>query len=97
VLLIGFGRVGQIVSQAVLARGHSLSIIDTDARGDQGCRRIRLQGVLTVMGRALDILHAAGAANASLIIAAGDAEDVTRIAELAKHEFPDVHGAGARL
>ncbi|MGH6808041.1 MAG: monovalent cation:proton antiporter-2 (CPA2) family protein, partial [Ensifer adhaerens] len=30
VLIIGFGRVGQIVSQLLLARGHSISIIDTD-------------------------------------------------------------------
>lgn len=42
VLLIGFGRFGQIVSQPLLARGHSVSIIDTDPR----CRGIRLQGVL---------------------------------------------------
>lgn len=89
VLLIGFGRVGQIVSQAVLARGHSLSIIDTDAEAIKDADEFGFK-VFYGDGSRMDILHAAGAANASLIIAAGDAEDVTRIAELAKHEFPDV-------
>ena len=88
VLLIGFGRMGQIISQPLLARGHSLSIIDTDAQairdaGDFGFK------VWYGDGTRLDILHAAGAAEASLIIAAPNSrEAVTKIAELAKAEFP---------
>jgi monovalent cation:proton antiporter-2 (CPA2) family protein len=88
VLLIGFGRMGQIISQPLLARGHSLSIIETDPQairdaGDFGFK------VWYGDGARLDILHAAGAAEASLIIAAvGDPAAVTRITELVKHEFP---------
>lgn len=88
VLLIGFGRMGQIISQPLLARGHSLSIIDTDAEA------IRVAGTFGFKvwygdGARLDILHAAGAAEASLIVAApGNPEAVTRIVELVKHEFP---------
>ena len=90
VLLIGFGRVGQIVSQPLLARGHSLSIIDVDAEairsaGDYGFK------VWYGDGARLDILHAAGAGDAGLIIAAaGDPHAVTRIVEIAKAEFPMV-------
>ena len=90
VLLIGFGRVGQIVSQPLLARGYSLSIIDIDAQSirDAGTYGFK---VWYGDGSRLDILHAAGAADAGLIIAAaGDPRAVTRIVEIAKHEFPMV-------
>lgn len=90
VLLIGFGRVGQIVSQPLLARGHSLSIIDTDAQSIRDAAEFGFK-VWYGDGARLDILHAAGAGTASLIIAApGDPAAVTRIVELAKHEFPMV-------
>ncbi len=64
VLLIGFGRFGQIVSQPILARGYTVSIIDTDpemirAAGDFGFK------VYYGDGTRLDILHAAGAADAT--------------------------------
>ena len=42
-------------------------------------------------GSRLDVLHAAGAAEASLLIVLpGDKDAATRIVELAKHEFPMV-------
>lgn len=88
VLLIGFGRMGQIISQPLLARGHSLSIIDTDPdairdAGDFGFK------VWYGDGTRLDILHAAGAHHADLIIVApNDREGVTRMVEMIKHECP---------
>nr|WP_313665107.1 monovalent cation:proton antiporter-2 (CPA2) family protein [Shinella sp.] len=90
VLLIGFGRFGQIISQPLLARGHSLSIIESDPDAIRDAKDFGFK-VWYGDGARLDILHAAGAADASLIIAAaGDAEATTRIAELARHEFPTV-------
>ena len=90
VLLIGFGRVGQIVSQPLLARGHGLSIIDTDAQSIRDAAEFGFK-VWYGDGARLDILHAAGAGTASLIIAApGDPAAVTKIVELAKHEYPMV-------
>ncbi|KQY49473.1 MULTISPECIES: monovalent cation:proton antiporter-2 (CPA2) family protein [Rhizobium/Agrobacterium group] len=90
VLLIGFGRMGQIISQPLLARGYTLSIIDTDAQAIQDASVIGFK-VWYGDGARLDILHAAGAANANLIIAApNDRAAVTKIVELAKHEFPMV-------
>ncbi|MFN3274231.1 MAG: monovalent cation:proton antiporter-2 (CPA2) family protein [Paracoccus sp. (in: a-proteobacteria)] len=88
VLLIGFGRVGQIVSQPLLARGHSLSIIDTDPQAIRNAQEFGFK-VWYGDGARMDILHAAGAHEVSLIIAAaGDREAVTRMVELTKHQYP---------
>jgi glutathione-regulated potassium-efflux system protein KefB len=88
VLLIGFGRFGQVASQPLLARGYSVSIIDTDTE------MIRVAGLMGFKvffgdGTRLDILHAAGAAEARLILICIDnADAATRIAHLVKQEFP---------
>jgi len=88
VLIIGFGRVGQIASQPLLARGHSISMIETDTEMIRAAADFGFK-VWYGDGSRLDILHAAGAQNASLIIVAIDkAETTTRIVELLKHEFP---------
>lgn len=90
VLLIGFGRFGQIASQPLLARGHSVSIIDTDADAIRQARDFGFR-VFYGDGTRLDILRAAGADKASLIlIAASGRDDISRIVELARHEFPMV-------
>lgn len=88
VLVIGFGRFGQIASQPLLARGHRISIIDTDTE------MIRAAGTFGFKvyygdGTRLDILHAAGAATAdAVVIAVDDKAAATRIAELVRGEFP---------
>ncbi|SMO83549.1 monovalent cation:proton antiporter-2 (CPA2) family protein [Paracoccus laeviglucosivorans] len=88
VLMVGFGRMGQIISQPLIARGHSISIIEKDPQTIRDADEFGFK-VWYGDGARLDILHAAGAENASLIIAAaGDKDAVTRIVELAKHEFP---------
>ncbi|MGC4029807.1 MAG: monovalent cation:proton antiporter-2 (CPA2) family protein [Steroidobacteraceae bacterium] len=87
ILLIGFDRVGQIASQPLLARGYSLSIIETDPEMIEEANKVGFK-VYYGDGSRLDILRAAGAANASLIIAApGDPAATTKIVELVKHEF----------
>ncbi len=88
VLLIGFGRFGQIVSQPLLARGHSVSIIDTDPEAIRVAAEFGFK-VFYGDGSRLDILHAAGASEASLIlVAASDRDAISRTVELARHEFP---------
>ena len=87
-LIIGFGRVGQVVSQPLLARGYEISMIETDtemidAAADFGFK------VYYGDGTRLDILHAAGAAEASVIlVCVDDREAAVRIVELCKAEFP---------
>lgn len=87
-LLIGFGRVGQIVSQPLLTRGHALSIIDSDAEAIRDASDFGFK-VWYGDGTRLDILHAAGAAHAAVIIVAPDnREAASKIVALVKHEFP---------
>ena len=88
VLVIGFGRFGQIATQPLLARGLTVSIIDNDTE------MIRVAGQFGMKvyygdGTRLDILHAAGAENAdAVLIAVNNKDEATRIAELVKSEFP---------
>ena len=88
VLLIGFGRFGQIVSQPLLASGFSISIIETDTDAIRDAADFGFQ-VYYGDGARLDILHAAGAHEAEvIIIAVNDREASLRIAELIRAEFP---------
>ncbi|MDP0929942.1 monovalent cation:proton antiporter-2 (CPA2) family protein [Paracoccus onubensis] len=88
VLLIGFGRMGQIISQPLLARGYNLSIIDTDPDMIREAQNFGFK-VWYGDGTRLDILHAAGIHHADLIIAApNDRDAVTRMVEIIKHECP---------
>lgn len=88
VLLIGFGRVGQMVSQPLLMRGHSISAIDNDTEMIQAASTFGFKVWYGDGGR-LDILHAAGAGSADLVIVATDKKETnTHIVQLLKHEFP---------
>ena len=90
VLLIGFGRVGQIISQPLLARGHAVTIIETDTQAIRDAQEYGFK-VYYGDGSRLDILHAAGASEAkAIIIAVNDPKAATNICELARHEFPHV-------
>jgi glutathione-regulated potassium-efflux system protein KefB len=89
-LIIGFGRVGQIASQFLFARGYEVSIIDMDVEMIDIAREQGFE-VYYGDGTRLDILHAAGAAEARVIVVCVDKpESGTRITELAKSAFPQV-------
>jgi len=88
VLIIGFGRFGQIVSQPLLARGFEVSTIDTDVEMIQAASTFGFK-VYYGDGTRLDILHAAGAGHAqAILICVDNTETAVRIAELVKAEFP---------
>ena len=88
VLIIGFGRFGQIVSQPLLALKHSVSIIDNDTDMIRAAAQIGFK-VYYGDGTRLDILRAAGAGSADLILVCTDKkEQTTRIVELLRDEFP---------
>ena len=88
VLIIGFGRFGQIVSQPLLARGIDISIIDNQTQiikdaGDFGFK------VYYGDGTQLHTLHAAGAGRAqAILVCINDPAAANKIVELVKHEFP---------
>lgn len=88
VLLIGFGRFGQVVSQPLLRMGHRLTIIDLDPEGITAAREFGFK-VYFGDGTRLDILRAAGAHHARAVIIAIDNQgSALRIAELLQHECP---------
>jgi len=88
VLIIGFGRFGQVVSQPLLARDVDISIIDTDVEMVQAAGTFGFK-VYYGDGARLDVLRASGAAEAETIIVAIDKpEDADKIVELVKSEFP---------
>ncbi|MDX3925365.1 MAG: monovalent cation:proton antiporter-2 (CPA2) family protein [Shinella sp.] len=88
VLMIGFGRFGQIVSQPLLARGYTLSLIDKDAEFVRDASEFGFK-VYYGDGSRIDILHAAGAATArAILICVDDKAAAIKIAEIAKEEFP---------
>lgn len=88
VLLIGFGRFGQIVSQPLLASGATISIIETDTQAIRDAEDFGFK-VYYGDGSRLDILHAAGAAEASLIVyASNDREGAVKVVEMVRAEFP---------
>lgn len=88
VLIIGFGRFGQIASQPLLLRGIDVSIIDNDVEMIQAAADFGFK-VYYGDGTRLDILHAAGAGRARAVLICVDKPDVAvRITELTKAEFP---------
>lgn len=88
ILMIGFGRFGQIVSQPLLARGYTLSLIDKDADFVRDAADFGFK-VYYGDGSRSEILHAAGAGSArAVLICVDDKDAALRIAEIVKHEFP---------
>lgn len=88
VLLIGFGRFGQIASQPLLLRGIDVSIIDNDVEMIQAAASFGFK-VYYGDGTRLDILHAAGAGHANAVLVCVDKPEVAiRIVELLKAEYP---------
>jgi len=88
VLIIGFGRFGQVMSQSLLARDVDVTIIDTDIEMIQSAAEFGFK-VYYGDGTRLDVLHASGAhAARALAVCVDDRNAANRIVELAKSEFP---------
>ena len=87
-LIIGFGRFGQIVSQPVLARGCDITIIDNDTEMIRAAAGFGFK-VYYGDGTRIDILRAAGAETCrAILVCVDNAEAASRILEIAKEEFP---------
>jgi len=88
VLIIGFGRFGQVMSQALLARDVDVTIIDTDIEMIQSAGEFGFK-VYYGDGTRLDVLHASGAHTARAIaVCVDNRAAANQIAELCGHEFP---------
>ncbi len=88
VLIIGFGRFAQVVSQPLLARDVDVSIIENDVEMIQAASQFGFK-VYYGDGTQLHTLRASGADEAELVLVCVDKPETTdRIVELVKHEFP---------
>lgn len=88
VLIIGFGRFGQVMSQSLLARDVDVTIIDNDIDMIRSADQFGFK-IYYGDGTRLDVLHASGADNARAIAVCIDGKEAAnRIVELVKAEFP---------
>ena len=90
VLIIGFGRFAQVVSQPLLARDVDVSIIENDVEMIQAAGNFGFK-VYYGDGTRLDTLRASGAGRAEAVLVCVDKpETADRIVQLVKSEFPGV-------
>jgi glutathione-regulated potassium-efflux system protein KefB len=88
VLLVGFGRFAQLVSQPLLARGIEISLIENDVEMIRAAADFGFK-VYYGDGARLDVLRASGAESAEAILVCVDKPEVAdRIVQLIKAEFP---------
>jgi len=90
VIIAGFGRFGQIVGRLLFASGVRATVLDHDA--DQ-IETLRKFGFRVFYGDAtrLDLLRAAGAEQARLLVVAVDQpESSLKLVELARQHFPNL-------
>ena len=91
VLVIGFGRFGQIVNQVLLAQKIDATVIDKDVERIRDAARFGLK-VYYGDGTRLDVLRAAGAEKAEMICVCTDNPDVTlKIVEIIHENFSNAH------
>ncbi|MEM6623956.1 MAG: monovalent cation:proton antiporter-2 (CPA2) family protein [Pseudomonadota bacterium] len=90
VLIIGFGRVGQMAAQPLLMQSVPLTLLDNDADRVREAARFGAR-VHFGDGTRQDVLRSAGAEAAQVIVVATDDPDITQaIATLVRKEFPSV-------
>ena len=88
VLIIGFGRFGQVTSQALLARGVDVAIIDTDTDMIRTAWTFGFK-IYYGDGTRLDVLRSSGAEHARAIaVCVDDAATADRIVAVVKAGFP---------
>jgi monovalent cation:proton antiporter-2 (CPA2) family protein len=88
VIIAGFGRFGQIVGRLLLANGCQITVLDHSPAQIELLRRFGWKVFYGDASR-LDLLHAAGAERARLLVVAiDDREKILEIVELAHKHYP---------
>ena len=88
VLIAGFGRVGQMVAQPLIAEGVPVTLLDHDADRVREAERFGTR-VHFGDGTRRDVLGAAGAGEAqAIVVATDDPETTLAIVRLVRREFP---------
>jgi glutathione-regulated potassium-efflux system protein KefB len=88
VVIVGFGRFGQVVTQTMLSQKIEVTVIDSDVDSIRSAARFGFR-IYYGDGTRLDVLRAAGAAKARLIaVCIDDKPGAVKIVEIVKSEFP---------
>ncbi len=97
VIVLGYGRFGQIVTRLLSAQGFEMTLIDDDPAQIELVKRYGAK-VFYGDGRDIELLHAAGAADAELIVVAvAGSERILEIAKLVRRHFPHVKVAARAI
>ncbi len=87
-LVIGFGRFGQMAAQFLLTEGIETTLIDRDSDGIRTAARFGFK-VYYGDGTRVDVLRAAGAAEARVILVCIENPNLSlKVVDLVKHHFP---------
>ncbi len=90
VLVVGFGRFGQILTQVLLAEGIGVTVIDKDVEQIRSASRFGFR-IFYGDGTRLDVLRAAGIGRAELLcICVDDPEAALKIVDIVHEEFASV-------
>ncbi len=90
VLVVGFGRFGQVVDQVLLAAGTSVTVIDKNVDRIRAAARFGFR-VFYGDGTRLDVLRAAGIGRARIVcVCVDDREAALKIVDIVQEEFPQV-------
>jgi glutathione-regulated potassium-efflux system ancillary protein KefC len=90
VIILGYGRFGQIVTRLLRARDYRMTLIDDDPAQIALVKRFGVKVFYGDGGR-VEILRAAGAGEAKMIvIAVAGADRITQMAETIRRHFPNV-------
>ena len=89
VIVAGLGRIGQVVARVLHASGYEPTVLDDNPDHVEQSRKF---GFRVFYGDAtrLDLLEAAGADEAELLVIALDAQATSNLARLAKSHFPNL-------
>lgn len=91
IIIVGIGRFGQIVNRLVRSSGYKTVVLDHDLMAIQRMRRFGVKGFFGDPTRP-EMLHAAGLAEARVLVAAlDDPEATVRLVSFARRERPDLH------
>ncbi len=90
VIICGFGRMGQIVGRVLRTQGIAYTALEQDPTQIEVIRRFGSVVHYGDPGRA-ELLRAAGAETAKLLVVAlADPDDVLRVVDVARRNFPDL-------
>lgn len=90
IIIVGFGRYGQIIARVLMAQGIPVTLLDHDAGMVESARSF---GYRVFYGDAtrLDLLRTAGAAGAKiLVVAVDDVDQSLKLVDLALAHFPQL-------